>query len=102
MPRARGPGHTTRRSPQAFLILFAFATPAFIKAAITLTLSPENKLTISRGRIVTRYNRGRGRVGEIPEPNRHGAAFVPGGFRRGGYGHHREAGPAYAERSRSC
>ena len=31
-----------------------FATPAFIKA-ITLTLSPENKLRISRGKIVTRY-----------------------------------------------
>jgi hypothetical protein len=35
--------------------LFAFAAPAFIKAAITLALSPENKLRIPRGTIVTRY-----------------------------------------------
>ena len=35
--------------------MFAFGPPAFIKAAITLTPSPENKLRISRGKIVTRY-----------------------------------------------
>ena len=37
-------------------LLFGFGAPAFFKAAITVTLSPENKLRISRGKIVTRYN----------------------------------------------
>jgi CRISPR/Cas system endoribonuclease Cas6 (RAMP superfamily) len=36
-------------------LLFGFGAPAFFKAAITVTLSPENKLRISRGKIVTRY-----------------------------------------------
>ena len=36
--------------------MFAFGPPAFIKAAITLTPSPENKLRISREKIVTRYS----------------------------------------------
>jgi hypothetical protein len=35
----------------------ASARLQFFKAAITVTLSPENKLRISRGKIVTRYMR---------------------------------------------
>ena len=35
--------------------MFALGAPAFFKAAITLTASPENKLRISGGKIVTRY-----------------------------------------------